>query len=79
MASELQSLGYRMVIWPETLMYAAFSAMERVATELKREGTIGTDTRRRMTDFRRMCEFLELEALYDLEKKYAGSTGDQCD
>ena len=70
-ASELAKLGYKMVIWPETLMYAGFSAMQTVATELQQKGTISEQTRNNMTNFQEMCHFLQLDELYALEEKYA--------
>ena len=69
-AAELEQLGYKMVIWPETLMYAGFSAMQRVATELKQNGVVSGKTREHMTDFTTMSNFLGLEQLYEREKRY---------
>lgn len=39
-ASELEALGYRMVIWPVTSLRAAAKAQESVYTTLKREGSM---------------------------------------
>ena len=67
---ELESLGYKMVIWPETLMYAGFSAMQRVAMELKNNGVVSEQTRAHMTDFTTLSNFLGLEQLYERERRY---------
>lgn len=70
-ASELEELGYKIVVWPETLMYAGFRAMLDVARELKATGTVSEETRDNMTDFLTLNnEFLGLPELYALEQKY---------
>ena len=70
-AVELGAIGYKVVIWPETLMYAAFAAMMEVAKELKANGTTSQSSREKMTDFGRLSEFLGLQDLYSLERRYA--------
>jgi len=69
-AGELQQLGYKIVIWPESLMYAGFSAMQRVALELKNNGIVSAEMRAGMTDFTEMSNFLGLEQLYEREQRY---------
>jgi len=70
-AGELGAMGYKVVIWPETLMYAGFAAMMEVAKELKASGTTSQSSREKMTDFGRLSEFLGLQDLYSLERRYA--------
>lgn len=71
-ANMLAEMGYQMVIWPESLMYAGFSAMQHAAEELFQTGTLSDQRRAGMTDFTSMSEFLGLESLYELEQKYTG-------
>ena len=51
-------------------MYAGFSAMQRVALELKNNGIVSAETRAGMTDFTEMSNFLGLEQLYEREQRY---------
>ena len=51
-------------------MYAGFSAMQRVALELKNNGIVSAEMRSGMTDFTEMSNFLGLEQLYEREQRY---------
>ena len=70
-AGELEELGYRISIWPETLMYAGFGAMERAASELREKGTVSAQTRDGMSDLMTLSNFLGLEEFYRREQHYA--------
>jgi len=70
-AHELEKLGYKIGLWPETLLYAGFRAMMNVARELKETGTVSAESRISMADFVELSEFLGLRQLYALEKRYA--------
>ena len=69
--SEVEQLGYKISIWPETLMYAGFGAMQRAAAELRNDGMVSQNTRDGMSDLMTLSNFLGLEEFYQLEKKYA--------
>ena len=66
--SEVEQLGYKISIWPETLMYAGFGAMQRAAAELRNDGMVSQNTRDGMSDLMTLSNFLGLEEFYQLEK-----------
>ena len=74
-ASDLEQMGYKIVIWPETLMYAGFPAMMKVATELEQYGELSSATLSNMSNFREVSNFLGLKDLYELEAKYSTNIG----
>jgi len=73
--SDLEQMGYKIVIWPETLMYAGFHAMMNVATELEQDGELSSTTLSNMSNFYEVSNFLGLQDLYELEAKYSINNG----
>ena len=73
-ASEIQALGYGVVIYPGLSLSAAIPAIRRALAELKETGGVeaaSTD----MASFRDFFELMGLEGIQDLESRYAVSEG----
>jgi carboxyvinyl-carboxyphosphonate phosphorylmutase len=68
-ADELKSMGYSMVVFPLSGLYAATYAMNKIFSHLKSNGTTKgcTDT---MLDFNEFNELVELPKFMQMEKKY---------
>lgn len=68
-ADELKSMGYSMVVFPLSGLYAATYAMKKIFFHLKSNGTTKgcTDT---MLDFNEFNELVELPKFMQMEKKY---------
>jgi carboxyvinyl-carboxyphosphonate phosphorylmutase len=68
-ADELKSMGYSMVVFPLSGLYAATYAMKKIFSYLKSKGTTKgcTDT---MLDFDEFNELVELPKFMQMEKKY---------
>jgi methylisocitrate lyase len=68
-AEELKSMGYSMVVFPLSGLYAATYAMKKIFSHLKSNGTTKgcTDT---MLDFDEFNELVELPKFMQMEKKY---------
>lgn len=68
-ANELKSMGYSMVVFPLSGLYAATYAMKKIFSHLKSNGTTKgcTDT---MLDFNEFNELVELPKFMQMEKKY---------
>jgi carboxyvinyl-carboxyphosphonate phosphorylmutase len=68
-ADELKSMGYSMVVFPLSGLYAATYAMKKIFSQLKSNGTTKgcTDT---MLDFNEFNELVELPKFMQMEKKY---------
>jgi PEP phosphonomutase and related enzymes len=68
-ADELKSMGYSMVVFPLSGLYAATYAMKKIFSHLKSNGTTKgcTDT---MLDFDEFNELVELPKFMQMEKKY---------
>lgn len=68
-ADELKSMGYSMVVFPLSGLYAATYAMKKIFSHLKSNGTTKgcTDT---MLDFNEFNELVELPKFMQMEKKY---------
>lgn len=68
-ADELKSMGYSMVVFPLSGLYAATYAMKKIFSHLKSKGTTKgcTDT---MLDFNEFNELVELPKFMQMEKKY---------
>ena len=68
-ASELQSMGYSMVVFPLSGLYGATHAMKKIFSELKRTGTT-KGCKEVMVDFNEFNDLVELEEFMKMEKKY---------
>ena len=68
-ADELKNMGYSMVVFPLSGLYAATYAMKKIFSHLKSKGTTKgcTDT---MLDFNEFNELVELPKFMQMEKKY---------
>ena len=68
-ADELKSMGYSMVVFPLSGLYAATYAMKKIFSDLKSNGTTKgcMDT---MLDFNEFNELVELPKFMQMEKKY---------
>lgn len=68
-ADELKIMGYSMVVFPLSGLYAATYAMKKIFSHLKSNGTTKgcTDT---MLDFNEFNELVELPKFMQMEKKY---------
>ena len=62
----LQELGFKIALYPLTVLNAAMAAMERALTALA-EGRTPED----LLDFAALCEVVGFPAYYDAEQKYA--------
>lgn len=65
--SVLEEMGYKIALYPLTLLNAAISAMERAADALK-EGR----TPEQLTDFAHLRDVVGFTDYYEAEKKYTG-------
>jgi len=68
-AKELQSLGYRIAIYPVALWMSSIQAMREVLGALKEDGTTGRIASR-MVSFHEMFEVVGRSRFAELEKKY---------
>jgi 2-methylisocitrate lyase-like PEP mutase family enzyme len=68
-ADELQQMGYNLVIYPLTTLYAAAKAVLRAVTELKKTGTTAGLVDEMIT-FHQFNETVGLKELQSLEVKY---------
>ena len=68
-ADELKTMGYSMVVFPLSGLYAATFALKKIFSHLKNNGTTQdcTDT---MLDFNEFNELVELPKFMQMEKKY---------
>jgi methylisocitrate lyase len=68
-ADELKSMGYSMVVFPLSGLYASTYAMKKIFSHLKSNGTTKgcTDT---MLDFNEFNELVELPKFMQMEKKF---------
>ena len=70
-ASQLKALGYKMVFWPCTALYAVVKSLSEVFAALKSMGT--TDScRQNLLTFSQFNQFIGLSQYHELEKKYSG-------
>lgn len=73
-AERLAEMGYKIVFWPCTLLYAGLKTLGEVLAVLRATGT--TDLcRGRMADFEEFNAFVGLSHYRDLEKKYKNEGG----
>ena len=70
-AGELEDMGYKIVIYPLALMWAALKVMRDVASEIKATGTLSQGTRQSMVTFMEFNDFMGVPELFELERKYA--------
>lgn len=68
-AKELQSIGYKIAIYPVSLWMSSIKAMQEVLTVLKEDGTT-TRYASRMVSFDEMFETVGRSRFAELEKKY---------
>lgn len=68
-ASELETMGYKIVIFPLCLMYAATYSMFRSAETIMRTG-YAEEYKDRLVAFDEFNRFMGLQEIIDLEKKY---------
>jgi 2,3-dimethylmalate lyase len=68
-ADELKSMGYSMVVFPLSGLYAATYAMKKIFSHLKSNGTTKGCTDM-MLDFNEFNELVELPKFMQMEKKY---------
>jgi methylisocitrate lyase len=68
-AKELQSIGYKIAIYPVSLWMSSIRAMQEVLTVLKEEGTTARYASR-MVSFHEMFETVGRSRFAELEKKY---------
>ena len=77
-ASELHSMGFKLILYPLSILYAASAAAARAMGELRRTGST-SEAARDMIDFDGFNRLVGLPELYDLEDRYgpAGAAGAQ--
>lgn len=68
-ASELEDMGYKLVIFPTSSVYAAAKSMIDLMEELKAKGTT-RDFCEKMVSFKEFNELIGLSQIQELEKKY---------
>lgn len=73
-ADELYRMGFRLVLYPLSILYAATAAASRAMEELRRTGSTRAAAAG-MIDFDGFNDLVGLPALYDREARYAGRAG----
>jgi 2,3-dimethylmalate lyase len=68
-ADELKSMGYSMVVFPLSGLYASASAMKTIFSDLKKNGTT-KNSRNIMLDFNEFNELVELSKFMQMDEKY---------
>ena len=68
---ELQALGFKVVIYPTSLLFGGGGMMRRVLEELKEKGTT-EGLLGQMMKFQEVTDMLGLKEIYEQEAKYAG-------
>ena len=66
---QLQKLGFKVVFWPVTVLYAVLKTVEEVFSELRRSGTT-TGVSDRLHSFSHFNQLIGLNEYSALEKKY---------
>ncbi len=67
---ELKRLGFHLVVYPLTCLYASARAMTEVLTHLKKTGTT-QDFLSQLHTFSHFHELIDLDSYYSLDKKYS--------
>ncbi len=70
-ASELEEMGFRIVVFPLSGLFAAVSAIRSIFSRLRRRGT--TRGAEPPVDFRQFQEFIGLEEYRELERRFSDS------
>ena len=68
-ADKLKSMGYSMVVFPLSGLYASAFAMKKIFSDLKKNGTT-KNSRDIMLDFNEFNELVELSKFMQMDKKY---------
>jgi carboxyvinyl-carboxyphosphonate phosphorylmutase len=68
-AEELKSMGYSMVVFPLSGLYASACAMKTIFSDLKKNGTT-KNSRNIMLDFNEFNELVELSKFMQMDQKY---------
>jgi methylisocitrate lyase len=68
-ASELKSMGYSMVVFPLSGLYASAFAIKKILSDLKKNGST-KNSRDTMLDFNEFNELVELSKFMKMEEKY---------
>ena len=68
-ADELKSMGYSMVVFPLSGLYASAFAMKTIFSDLKKNGTT-RNSRNIMLDFNEFNELVELSKFMQMDEKY---------
>jgi len=68
-ADELKSMGYSMVVFPLSGLYASAFAMKTIFSDLKKNGTT-KNSRNIMLDFNEFNELVELSKFMQMDQKY---------
>jgi len=68
-ADELKSMGYSMVVFPLSGLYASTFAMKTIFSDLKKNGTT-KNSRNIMLDFNEFNELVELSKFMQMDQKY---------
>jgi 2,3-dimethylmalate lyase len=71
-ASEIEDLGYKIVIYPNLAILAAIPAITGMLAELKETGSV-TDIIKRVATFREFFDLLGMEEIQEMEERYAVS------
>lgn len=71
-ASEIEDLGYKIVIYPNLAILAAIPAITSMLAELKETGSV-TDIIKRVATFREFFDLLGMEEIQEMEERYAVS------
>lgn len=64
-----EKMGFKLVIYPLSLMYASVKAMEGVSKNLKEKGST-EDFANKMFNFNKFNNFIGLSRMYEIEKEY---------
>ena len=71
-ASEIEDLGYKIVIYPNLAILAAIPAITEMLAELKETGSV-TGIIKRVATFREFFDLLGMEEIQEMEERYAVS------
>lgn len=72
-STELRELGFRLGIWPISLLLTAITSMRAAAAELREHGRLTPATTDRTMDFPEFLEFWDFEDIRRLEARYDAS------
>jgi methylisocitrate lyase len=75
-AAQLQNLGYKIVFWPCTALYAVVRCLTEIYAGLKQDGTTQASWDKMLT-FAEFNRFIGIDRYRELERQYKNNGGNQ--